>query len=231
MGMQPWSESLSPRDSWNTSPVSHQRRERMLPEWCLARTQRGLVWEPWHRPPSQHCPQEYSQHRAGSPNLTNVYARWPIVLYRFLFVLMSEGTIPSGEEGSHSLLYFHDHCGGSTVLILAWGYQSLKLLTPDWSLERECDLAKAPPFIKVTKIYDFLTCMSESRYMKYIVVFLKFNMNYSKSPRDSPYYRATHKIPAHFLLNVIRTLTLYLQVLVLWLEAMSQSWCLVLFSL
>lgn len=145
-----------------------------------------------------------------SLNLINVYARWPIVVYRFLFVLMSEGTIPSGEEGSHSLFYFHDHCGGSAVLILAWGHQSLKLLTPDCSLERECDLAKAPPFIKVTKIYDFLTCMSESRYMKYIVVFIKFNMNYLKSPRGSPYYhiRATHKILAHFLLNVIRALTL-----------------------
>lgn len=145
-----------------------------------------------------------------SLNLINVYARWPIVVYRFLFVLMSEGTIPSGEEGSHSLLYFHDHYGGSAVLILAWGHQSLKLLTPDWSLGRECDLAKAPPFIKVTKIYDFLTCMSESRYMKYIVVFIKFNMNYLKSPRGSPYYHihATHKIPAHFLLNVIRALTL-----------------------
>lgn len=205
----------------------------MLPELPLARTQLGLVWERWLHPPSQHSPQECSQHRAGSLNLISVYARWPIVVYRFLFVLMSEGTIPSGEEGSHSLLYFHDHCGGFSVLILAWGNPSLKLLTPKWSLERECDLAKAPPFIKVTKIYNFLTCMSESRYMKYIVVFLKFNMSYSKSPRGSPYYHihATHKIPANFLMNVIRTLTLYLQVLVLQLETMSKSWCLIFFSL
>lgn len=94
----------------------------------LARTQLGLVWEQWHHPQSQHSPQECSQCRAGSLGLINAYTRWLVVVYRFLFVLMAGGKIPSREERSHSLLHFPDHCGDYTVLILAWRNQSLTFL-------------------------------------------------------------------------------------------------------